>query len=221
MAQSKLEGLEGVQLQAYPFIHSTETDPKEVLDSFSFESDIIKKCVDLPPKINHICHRKHPLLLQFLTLESLSCKIKRWAYCCKKCNFALGPECLTLPIRVQHKCDEKHHLALTYSDDNDYSATHYCDICEERRDPNHWFYHCATCDTSAHVKCALGDFPFIKVGSIHEFDDGTAGTFVKKIYYYPKCDKCDEPCQDLALELEESGLSYYIHVKCSLEFLLP
>ncbi|OMO92969.1 DC1 domain-containing protein [Corchorus olitorius] len=140
--------------------------------------------------------------------------ISRWAYYCKKCKFALGPKCLTLPTRVQHKCDEKHHLALTYSDDNDYSATHYCDICEERRDPSHWFYHCATCDTSAHVKCALGDFPFIKVGSILDFGIGAAGTFVKKIYYYPKCIKCDQPMTDLALEWVGPSSSSLVHMKC-------
>ncbi|OMO92987.1 C1-like protein [Corchorus olitorius] len=130
-------------------------------------------------------------------------KIRRWAYYCKKCKFALGPECLTLPTRAQHKCDEKHLLALTSHDENDYLATHYRNICEDRRDPSLWFYHCATCETSAHVKCVLGDFSFIKVGSILELgNERPTGTFVKMIYYYPKCRNCGQPCQDMVVEWE-------------------
>ncbi|OMP08188.1 Zinc finger, PHD-type [Corchorus olitorius] len=133
----------------------------------------------------------------------------RNAHYCKDCNLALCSKCLTLPITVQHKCDEKHLLALTYGDDNDYSATHYCDICEETRDPSCWFYHCATCNTSAHVKCVLRDYPFIKLGSIFH-----GLTFVRKIYYYPKCFRCDKPCLDLALECSQPGCSYIIHFTC-------
>ncbi|OMO79618.1 Zinc finger, PHD-type [Corchorus olitorius] len=144
----------------------------------------------------------------------------RWAYYCKDCKFALGPECLTLPTRVQHKCDEKHLLALTYHDHNDYSATHYCDICEETRDPSQWFYRCATCDTSAHVDCVLGDKPFIRLGSIckleeeEDQDHEHPPTFVKKIYYYPECIKCGERCHDLAVECGEHECNYIAHWRC-------
>ncbi|MBA0827533.1 hypothetical protein Goarm_012309, partial [Gossypium armourianum] len=61
---------------------------------------------------------------------------------------------MLLPTRVRHKCDE-HLLALTYHKITDYLEHHYCDICERKRDPKSWFYHCTTCDTSAHVKCVL------------------------------------------------------------------
>ncbi|OMP03600.1 Zinc finger, PHD-type [Corchorus olitorius] len=121
------------------------------------------------------------------------------AYYCKGCNFALDFRCITLPTRAQHKCDDKHLLALTYHDHNDYASTHYCDICEERRDSSLWFYHCATCDASAHVECVLGRLPFIKLGSIYkrmnqDYSIRHAPIVVKKIYYYPKCFRCDMPC---------------------------
>ncbi|MFQ6657494.1 hypothetical protein Gotur_027136, partial [Gossypium turneri] len=86
---------------------------------------------------------------------------------CKDCDFSLDHECFSLPITSQHKND-KHLLSLVYGDDNNYSESHFCDVCEESRDPNLWFYHCATCDTSAHVDCVLGRDPFIKLGSIFE-----------------------------------------------------
>ncbi|MFQ6627904.1 hypothetical protein Gotur_008187, partial [Gossypium turneri] len=111
---------------------------------------------------------------------------------CKDCDFSLDYKCFSLPITSQHKSDE-HLLSLTYHDDNSYSESYFCDVCEERRDPNLWFYHCAICDTSAHVKCVLGRHPFFKPGNIikvrkdiHEHPL----TVVKKIYYYPNCGKC-------------------------------
>ncbi|XVF84441.1 hypothetical protein PTKIN_Ptkin17bG0037000 [Pterospermum kingtungense] len=132
---------------------------------------------------------------------------------CKVCTFALNIICFSLPTTARDKCDE-HLLALTYHDDNNYWKCHYCDIFEERRDPSHWFYHCATCDTSAHINCVLGQYPFIKLGRIYEqvFHQHPL-TFVKKIYDYPDCLECGEPCEDLALECAKSGCNYIVHWK--------
>ncbi|MBA0827574.1 hypothetical protein Goarm_012346, partial [Gossypium armourianum] len=111
---------------------------------------------------------------------------------CKDCDFSLDHECFSLPITSQHK-NNKHLLSLVYGDDNNYSESHFCDVCEESRDPNLWFYHCATCDTSAHVDCVLGRDPFIKLGSIFEpFEEVHEHLLivVKKIYYYLNCSGC-------------------------------
>ncbi|XP_022747526.1 uncharacterized protein LOC111297160 [Durio zibethinus] len=54
---------------------------------------------------------------------------------CKDCNSALHFECITLPHVARHKCD-KRFIELSYHDGNDDPEQHYCDICEERRDPN-------------------------------------------------------------------------------------
>ncbi|XP_022761720.1 uncharacterized protein LOC111307776 [Durio zibethinus] len=136
------------------------------------------------------------------------------AFCCKECNFALHCGCFSLPTTARHKCDE-HLLILTNHDSNNYSECYYCDICEKRRDPNHWFYHCATCDKSAHIDCVLGEFPFIKLGGIYKYEDHPHPlTFVNKIYYYPDCIRCGEPCQGLALECAKSGCNYIVHWTC-------
>ncbi|KAL4310653.1 hypothetical protein GQ457_01G034520 [Hibiscus cannabinus] len=125
--------------------------------------------------------------------------------CCKECNFDLDHVCFSLPITVENKCDE-HLLSLTHHENNSYSESHYCDICEEGRDPKLWFYHCAKCGTSAHVYCVLGQHPFLKPGSVYEENDHPHPlTFVKKSYYYPDCDDCGKRCEDLALECTESG----------------
>ncbi|KAB1669571.1 hypothetical protein ES319_1Z032400v1 [Gossypium barbadense] len=135
-------------------------------------------------------------------------------WCCKECNFSLDHKCYSLPITSHHKSDE-HLLSLTYHDDNSYSESHFCDICEERRDPNFWFYHCAICDTSAHVNCVLGKYRYLKLGSIIEEPKGMHEhplTVVKKIYYYPNCSNCGKPCLDLALEC--TGCNFIVHVRC-------
>ncbi|XVF62914.1 hypothetical protein PTKIN_Ptkin09bG0046900 [Pterospermum kingtungense] len=135
---------------------------------------------------------------------------------CKLCNFNLGIFCcLKLPLTSRHKCDE-HPLALTYKESNGYSKYHRCDICEEKRDPRFWFYHCATCDTCAHPRCVLGKYPFIKAGSRYKEDDHPHPlTFVRKAYNYPAaCRKCRKPCQDLALECPKSTCNYIVYWEC-------
>ncbi|PPS14998.1 hypothetical protein GOBAR_AA05594 [Gossypium barbadense] len=106
-------------------------------------------------------------------------------------------------------------LTLTYDKINDYAKYHYCDICEEKRDPKYWFYHCETHDTSAHVDCMLGKYPFIKPGSTFNYEDHPHPlTFVKKIHYYPKCVECGELCEDLSLECAEPECNYIVHWEC-------
>ncbi|MBA0678639.1 hypothetical protein Goari_019970 [Gossypium aridum] len=83
--------------------------------------------------------------------------------CTKRCDFTLDLECATLPLTAWYKHD-RHPLTLTCFDDFDPSQ-HYCDLCEYERDPNDWFYYCAECDNSLHSRCALGDLPFLKIGS--------------------------------------------------------
>ncbi|KAK8350299.1 hypothetical protein V6Z12_A06G199400 [Gossypium hirsutum] len=83
------------------------------------------------------------------------------AFRCGKCKFALDFGCLILPYLAIHKIDE-HMLKLTYDDDKEQS---YCDICEQKREPSLWYYSCSICGASAHPKCFLGQFPFLKDGS--------------------------------------------------------
>ncbi|XP_022764318.1 uncharacterized protein LOC111309552 [Durio zibethinus] len=138
------------------------------------------------------------------------------AYKCKDCTFALDFACITLPQEIRHKCD-KHFLKLTYLDENDDPEQHYCDICEKRRDPTHWFYHCEICDNSAHSRCVLGKYPFmrIKIGSTFPYDDHPHRhplIFVKKIY--ETCSFCGKPFQGVALQCTDSTCNYVIHYDC-------
>ncbi|KAE8702962.1 Ubiquitin carboxyl-terminal hydrolase family protein [Hibiscus syriacus] len=138
---------------------------------------------------------------------------RRGVFLCKECNFCLGCTCFSLPVTVENKCDQ-HRLSLTHHDNNSYSESHYCDICEESRDPKLSLYHCATCGTTAHVDCVLGKHPFIKLGSIVENLDVHEHplTFVKKMYYYPDCDRCE------SLDSEDRGVAGYYNWKLPLLF---
>ncbi|XVF83595.1 hypothetical protein PTKIN_Ptkin16aG0501900 [Pterospermum kingtungense] len=139
-------------------------------------------------------------------------------YRCKGCDFNVHFGCTHLPQIARHKCDE-HLLTLTYHEDNDYSKYHYCDICEEKRNLNIWFYHCAICDTSAHPKCVLGDFPFVQPGiKLISKEHPHPLVLVKKDYDYPECCKlCGKSCLDLAVECTEAKCNYVTHFKKCVE----
>ncbi|XVF65489.1 hypothetical protein PTKIN_Ptkin09bG0253600 [Pterospermum kingtungense] len=183
------------------------------------DGDICFRCViALSPGALTCPGHEHPLFFykRYIGQCSVCGADVRGALRCKDCNFGLCQICFSLPTTAQHKCD-KHLLELTYHDDNSYSECHYCDICEEPRDPNLWFYHCATCDTSAHINCVLERYPYIKLGELFIFKKGDHPhplAFVKKMCYYPECVKCGKPCQDLALECAESGCNYIVHWEC-------
>ncbi|XVF83480.1 hypothetical protein PTKIN_Ptkin16aG0491200 [Pterospermum kingtungense] len=137
-----------------------------------------------------------------------------WPFRCKGCNFALHCDCLTLPLTARHKSDE-HPYKLTYHDNKNYPASNYCDICEEERNPNLWFYHCAICDNSAHPICVLGKYSFTKLGRICRLGDHPHPlTFVQKVHYYPECLICGKPCLDISLECKKIGCSYIVHWEC-------
>ncbi|OMO75899.1 Zinc finger, PHD-type [Corchorus olitorius] len=140
---------------------------------------------------------------------------RSWGFACKDCNFLVDGECLMLPNIIQHKCDE-HPLKLTYGDPNVYSEHNYCDICEERRNPNLWFYHCASCDTSVHPNCVVGRYSFLKLGLSYKYEDHPHPlTLTQKVYDYPdQCHECEEPCLDAALECKEKGCNYILHWGC-------
>ncbi|XP_040947547.1 uncharacterized protein [Gossypium hirsutum] len=181
-----------------------------------------KACAELPRMKNvwhHYCQKPLTLISDKVfkcaecwdisnafAYECCGCKRK----ICLRCVIALTPGSRT----SRHICDE-HLLSLTDHDDNSYSKSHHCDICEKSQDLNRWFYHCAICDTSAHVDCVLGKYPFLKLGSIYE-ETGHPHplTIVKKKYYYPDYDKCSKPCEGVALECSKLECKYIVHWNC-------
>ena len=80
---------------------------------------------------------------------------------CTICEFALDFKCATLPHSTWYKQHE-HPFTLCYTTEDD-SGEYYCDICEEERDPKHWFFYCVDCSYPAHPKCILGIYPNIKL----------------------------------------------------------
>ncbi|EOY18286.1 Cysteine/Histidine-rich C1 domain family protein, putative [Theobroma cacao] len=178
------------------------------------------QCAELPLSYTSQAHKKH--LLFFYMKYNGQCNacgtsiIGGSTYRCKGCNFNLHALCALAPLTARHKCDE-HSLKLTYHEVNDYSESHSCDICEKRRNPNIWFYHCALCDKSAHPKCVLGDYSFIKLGRriSAKTDHPHSLILVQKVYLYPECSKCGQLCLDLALECTDTRCSFIIHWRCS------
>ncbi|KAH1055038.1 hypothetical protein J1N35_033103 [Gossypium stocksii] len=144
----------------------------------------------------------------------------RGAFRCEECRFALDFGCLTLPQSAVHKIDE-HMLNLTYHDDKKQS---YCDICEQERNPSLWYYSCSICDTVAHLKCVLGEFPFLKDGSIvpsyyysqpsYYYSHNHDLKFVRKVKGYHECSYCGKLCHEEILKCEEPTCNYIIHYKC-------
>ncbi|KAL4348153.1 hypothetical protein GQ457_17G001680 [Hibiscus cannabinus] len=133
--------------------------------------------------------------------------------CMKHCGFTLDLECVTKPLTAWYKYD-RHPLTLTCSDDSSPSQ-HYCDLCENERDPNDWFYYCVDCDNSLHSKCALRDPRFMKLGRKVEDDKHPHPlTVVKNIWNCLPCDICSNPCNGVALECKDYDCNFLVHLWC-------
>lgn len=135
---------------------------------------------------------------------------------CKECDsFALDYRCLTLPDSVAYKNDE-HQLVLCASPDNRDLSQCYCDICEEERNQGHWFYKCEDCDVSAHVDCLLGSSPFAKLGKPFRYEEHEEHlvTFAKFDFNPPKCNDCNKPCRDVAIQCTKPDCNYIVHWMC-------
>ncbi|XWS56363.1 hypothetical protein CRYUN_Cryun09bG0079600 [Craigia yunnanensis] len=144
------------------------------------------------------------------------CLSEHGAFRCRECNFTLDFACMTSPQAIQHKCDD-HLLRLTYHDENDDTEQHLCDICEGKRNPNHWYYCCSTCDNSVHPECVLGKYPFIKDGTtLRHPDHPHKLSFVQEVDGYPKCTVCGKLCLDEALKC--SACNFIIHWECGYKY---
>ncbi|XP_039020087.1 uncharacterized protein LOC120151805 [Hibiscus syriacus] len=183
--------------------------------------DVCLRCAKIPDIIEEFQGHQHFLFYDSKCRERCNgCGNNHspyGAFKCGKCSFVLDFKCLTLPHSVLHKFDQ-HKLNLSYHDDNDYSKHLRCDICEEKRDPSLWYYHCSICDTSAHPNCILGEFPFLKDGITlpsflnprHHHDL----QFLRKAEDYPNCSSCGQRCRREILKCTKSTCNYIIHLKC-------
>ncbi|XP_075658675.1 uncharacterized protein LOC142628460 [Castanea sativa] len=112
--------------------------------------------------LTHPGHEHRLLLSSIESKHNCSCCDSKISpiFRCTTCDFALDFKCATLPQTARYKQHE-HPFTLRYIAEDD-SGEYYCDICEEERDPKHWFYYCANCDYPAHTKCILGKHPNCK-----------------------------------------------------------
>ncbi|MFQ6654136.1 hypothetical protein Gotur_025230 [Gossypium turneri] len=177
--------------------------------------DMCTRCAKVADIIEWEGHQ-HFLFFDFKCEEKCNgcgAYIDEGAFRCGKCRFDLDFGCLTLPHSTLHKIDE-HKLKLTYHDDKEQS---YCDICEQYRDPSLWYYSCSICDTSAHIECVLGQFPFLKDGvtfaSYDYHNHHHDLKFFRKVEGFPECSHCGKFCQEEILKCENSTCNYIVHCK--------
>ncbi|GLT96230.1 hypothetical protein SLE2022_138710 [Rubroshorea leprosula] len=188
-------------------------------------SDYCISCFQIPDAVRTQGHRHRLFFDHKLTFKCSICDDghqKKGAFICrlKECDhFSLDYTCLTSPNTAQYKYDE-HPLVLTYCDNiHHHSDQCVCDICEESRDSNEWFYYCAICDNSAHFLCLLGKYPFLKLGLTHKYRFHEHHlTIAKKDYFheYLKCSVCDKYCKEVFLKCTQSGCKYVIDWECRL-----
>ncbi len=160
------------------------------------------QCSLISDILTHKGH-KHQLLLSNTTDKQncTSCDSKSYqVFRCTTCEFALDFKCATLPHTTRYKQHDEHPFTLCYNVEDD-SGEYYCDICEEERDPKHWFYYCADCNYPAHPKCILGKYPNFKFGGTFTFDCHPHPlTFIEETKDHPPCHKCSRPCKELTYQ---------------------
>ncbi|XP_017976595.1 PREDICTED: uncharacterized protein LOC18599046 [Theobroma cacao] len=184
-----------------------------VCNRCEFQIDI--QCSLLSDTLRHPSHEHlllfHPNYTGHCSACSSNIYDKGVYRCGSGCEFVLDFRCSTEPPKVKSKFHE-HPVNLIYHDDSD---QHYCGICEEKRHPKHWFYHCADCYNSFHPECVLGELPYIKLGSTYNyFGHRHFLTFVEKMNNSLPCNICRKLCNNQALECKKSECGFIIHCKC-------
>ena len=157
---------------------------------------------------------EHQLILSTTGYEQTctSCNSgTHYIFRCTICEFALDLKCATLPYTTRYKQHE-HPFALCYNVEDD-SNEYYCDICEEERDPKHWFYYCENCTYPAHPNCILGKYTNIWFGDTYTFGFHPHPlTFIEETEDSPECHDCGDPCKEFILQCVQCN--FYIHDKC-------
>ncbi|KAK7850823.1 uncharacterized protein LOC112028474 [Quercus suber] len=179
----------------------------------SCEFDLDVQCSLVPEILTHEGH-EHRLILSSTSSKQRcsSCGDRRnLVFRCINCEFALDFKCATLPQTTRYKQHE-HPFTLCYMAEDD-SGKYYCNICEEERNPNHWFYYCANCTYPAHPKCILGKYPNFKFGEAYTFDCHPHPlTFIEETKDDPPCRICSRPCKELIYQCVPCN--FHIHINC-------
>ncbi|KAE8702978.1 Pentatricopeptide repeat superfamily protein [Hibiscus syriacus] len=184
-----------------------------------YEINFDIRCMLLSDTLKHPSHEHSLFLVHNFKGGCSGCgtELDSIAYrCMKRCAFTLDIGCATLPLTAWYKY-EKHALNLTCFDDSDPSQL-YCDLCENERWPNDWFYYCVDCDNSLHSSCALGDLPYMKLGNnLRSYYHRHSLTVVKNIWNCPPCKVCGELCNGQGLQCKEPPCNFSVHWGCCWE----
>jgi hypothetical protein len=178
----------------------------------NFDLDV--QCSLMPDIFKHEGHEHRLILFGASNSEKCSsCDSKGKIFRCPECDFTLDFKCITLPLTTKYGPHEQ-SFALCYKDKYDPDDEYYCDICEEPRDPKHWFYYCGDLDFSAHPDCILEKKPLFKFGRTHKFDMHEHPlTFVDKSKgVHPPCNNCGDSCDDWTLECVKCNFN--LHWDC-------
>nr|XP_048318635.1 uncharacterized protein LOC125418639 [Ziziphus jujuba var. spinosa] len=113
------------------------------------------------------CHVYNAIFYCFKDKRMLRCVVR---------DFNIHLECWSLLDTIIYD-DHVHPFTLTRSFREDNSGVYYCDVCEERRYPDHGVYVCEECSAFvAHFKCVL---PMWEVPSTLRVQDKNFITEVK------------------------------------------
>jgi len=160
-------------------------------DKCDFDLDV--HCSLIPDIINHDGH-EHQLILSRASYSDKcsSCDSNREVlFRCADCEFTLDFKCATLPRTIRYRPYEQPSI-LCYKDE-DSCDEYFCDICEEERDPKHWFYHCPDLNFPAHPDCILGKLSYIKsVRHEHSLNLVDKSEGANRL-----CDECGSLCNGL------------------------
>ncbi|ESQ37627.1 hypothetical protein EUTSA_v10002351mg [Eutrema salsugineum] len=120
-----------------------------------------------PECFNHESHVEHLLFAATGTQSGIKCRgcyNETYGYHlqCTICKFAICYKCSTIPNEIYYKFDE-HPLSLCYGESG-VDGKYWCEVCEERLDPNHWFYTNTKGCTTIHYECVFGNSYYMKTG---------------------------------------------------------
>ncbi|KAL1207025.1 Protein VACUOLELESS GAMETOPHYTES [Cardamine amara subsp. amara] len=169
------------------------------------------RCGSIPEPFIHESHPLHSLYINYSTEDKIciACGDKKtMVLICEECEFVLDIKCSTLPKLVKHQNDKEHFLSLCYGEKT--KEQYWCEICEEKLNPEKWFYSCNHCGTTFHIKCTIGDLIWIKP---QKKDDSYIHLTLNNRLTRPICVSCHSRCQF------ESFLNLYEGIMCSIECL--
>ncbi|KAG8499931.1 hypothetical protein CXB51_006602 [Gossypium anomalum] len=216
-----------------PYENSCDGCMLPISDPFYYCSEcdffLHKACAELPRMKNvwhHYC--KEPIAL--ISNKAFQCELcwhisNAFAYECCECESKTCLRCATALTPGAQICLKHEHPLFFYRD-----RMGKCNACGNT---TMWALSCRKCNFELHNTCfslpitarhkcdehllSLTDhddnnYPFLKLGSIYEEKDHPHPlTIVKKKHYYPDCNECSLPCEDVALECSKSECKYIAH----------